>query len=88
LVGGIQPALVLRDRPGNLSPKTRTDTPALVRHPNAVAISGSEGDRDLHLEISLFDFGLEAVYGRFLRDKVYFGGDALPMLGTLIDICV
>lgn len=43
--------------------------------------------RDLHIEISLYDFGLEESYGRFLKDKLYAA--AAPRAGGgLVDIYV
>jgi len=87
LIGGIVPARVFRERPGNRTLKALPDSAPLPRHPDAVALYNSEPDRYLHLEISLNDFGLESLYGRFLREKIY-SLHSPALCGVLVDLYV
>ncbi len=87
MIGGIVPARVFRERPGNRSLKLLSDSAPLSRQPDAVGFYSSGPDRYLHLEISLNDFGLETVYGRFLREKIY-SLHSPALCGVLVDLYV
>jgi hypothetical protein len=87
LIGGILPARVLRERPGNLPLKARPDSASLVRHSGNVLFYNRDPDRLPQLEISWNDFGLETAYGRFLQEKVY-SLNFPPVCGTRVDLYV
>jgi hypothetical protein len=87
LLGGIVPLRVRRDRPGSLPSKIRSDSASQARYPDVVPFCNGDMDRNFLLEISLNDFGLETIYGRFLRDKIY-SLDTPALCGVYVDLYV
>jgi hypothetical protein len=87
MIGGIVPTRVFRERPGSLPLSVRSDSAPLVRYSDNVIVFNRDPDRIPHLEISLNDFGLETVYGRFLQDKIY-SVDTPVVCGVLVDLYV
>jgi len=87
LIEGIAAARILNGRQGRLPMVVRPDAGPVVTCSDAGGFFRRDTFRNLHLEISLNDFGLEKSYGRFVRDKLY-GASAPQAGGALVDIYV
>ena len=87
MIEGISSARVLREHGGNLPVVVRPGARPVASNAGAGGFFSRDSFRNFHLEISLNDFGLEASYGRFMKDKVY-AGDSSDVSGSLVDLYV
>jgi len=87
LIEGIAAARVFNGRSGRLPVVVRHDAGPPAARSDAGGFFRRDWYRNLHLEISMNDFGLEESYGRFMKDKLYAA--AAPQSGgALVDIYV
>jgi len=87
LIQGIAAAKVFSGRTGRLPVAVRADAGPVVTCSESGGFFRRDAFRNLHLEISLNDFGLEESYGRFMKEKLYAAA-APDAGGALVDIYV